>query len=329
MKSWWMQSGPAGATLELRDVARPEPAAGQLLVRVHAAGLNRGEFSAGHAAPAAGGQGVPWKAIGGEAAGEVVAVGPGVQGFAPGDAVMGRCNGAFAEYVLMDTAEAMPRPAALSWEAAASLPLTWLVAFDMLVLQGGLRAGQWLLVNGVSSGVGVASLQLAKALQARVIGTSSAQHKLDALAPLGLDVGVCTRGPGFEAAVMAATQGQGVNLVVNAVGGSVFAEALRVMAFEGRLATVGHVDGVLRAEIDLEALHAKRLVVFGVSNRLRTKAQKSAAVPAFRAQVLPLFEQGRIRAVVDQVLDFDRLPEAKAHMEAGRHTGKIVLRVAG
>jgi NADPH:quinone reductase-like Zn-dependent oxidoreductase len=324
MKAWWMQMDAAGSALELRDVAVPQLDPQQLLVRMHAAGLNRGEFVAGH-----GLHGKPgaWKAIGGEGAGEVAAVGSEVKDFKPGDAVMGRCTGAFAEYALMEHAEAIRKPESLTWTDAASIPLTYLVAFDMLVLQGCLQAGEWLLVNGVSSGVGVASLQLGKALGAKVIGTSGSQRKLDALQPMGLDLAIRTRDADFSQAVMEATQQRGANLVVNAVGGSVFAENIRAMAFEGRLATVGYVDGVLHADLDLEALHAKRLVLFGVSNKLRSKAQRAAAIPAFTAQVMPLIATGKIKALVDEVLPLERLPQAKAHMEAGGHVGKIVLAV--
>jgi NADPH:quinone reductase len=244
-----------------------------------------------------------------------------------GDAVMGRCAGAFSQYALMDEAEAIRKPQPLSWTDAASIPLTYLVAFDMLVLQGHLQPGEWVLVNGISSGVGVASLQLGKALGAKVIGTSGSQQKLDALKPFGLDIAICTRAADFGPAVMEATQQRGANLVVNAVGGSVFAENIRAMAFEGRLATVGYVDGVLHADLDLEALHAKRLSLFGVSNKLRTKAQRSAAVPAFTRQVMPLFTAGKIKAIVDEVVPFDNLPRAKKNMEAGTHVGKIVLAI--
>ena len=169
MQSYWMQMTDTDTVLELRDSPVPTPDARQLLVRMHATALNRGEFLLGHGLH---GQPGSWKAIGGEGAGEVVAVGAEVTGFAPGDRVMGRCPGAFSEYAVMEAAEAMHMPANLSWEQAASVPLTFLVAFDMLVLQGHLKAGEWLLINGASSGVGVASLQLAKALGAHVIGTS-------------------------------------------------------------------------------------------------------------------------------------------------------------
>jgi NADPH:quinone reductase len=324
MQSWWMQMTDSATTLELRDSPVPATGPRQLLVRVHAAALNRGEFLLGHGLH---GQPGSWKAIGGEGAGEVVAVGAEVVGFRPGDRVMGRCAAAFSEHALMEAAEAMAVPARLTWEQAASIPLTFLVGYDMLVLQGRLQAGEWLLVNGVSSGVGVASLQLAKALGARVIGTSGSAGKLAALAPLGLDVALCTRRPDFAPAVMAATGQHGADLVVNTVGGSVFAESLHALAFEGRLATVGYVDGVVHADIDLEALHAKRLTVFGVSNKLRSKAQRAAAVPRFVADVLPLFAAGRIEPRIDQVFDFARLADAKARMEDGAHVGKIVLRM--
>jgi NADPH2:quinone reductase len=323
MQSIWMQTSDSGTALETRETPVPVADARQLLVRMHAAALNRGEFVRGHGLHKAG----EWKQIGAEGAGEVVDVGTDVTAFRPGDRVMGRCAGAFAEYALMEAAEAMTAPPALSWEQAAAVPLTFLVAYDMLVLQGRLQPGEWVLVNGVSSGVGVATLQLAKVLDAHVIGTSGSARKLDALARLGLDVALTTRSADFAPAVRAATGGRGADLVVNTVGGSVFAENIRALAFQGRLATVGYVDGVLQAELDLEALHAKRLIVFGVSNKLRTKAQRAAAVPRFVADVLPHFAAGRIRPVIDRVVDLAQVAEAKARMEAGEHVGKIVVRM--
>lgn len=321
MQSYWMQITEDGALLDLRDVAIPTPGPNQLLVRMRASSLNRGEFLPGHGNPGA------WKAIGGEGAGEVVASGSGVSGFKPRDRVMGRCAGSFAEYALLDAPEAIPLPSNLSFEQAASIPLTFLVAFDMLVLQGHLKAGDWLLINGVSSGVGVASLQLGKALGAKVIGTSGSADKLTSLQSLGLDVALCTRQPDFAPAVMDATEGTGANLIVNTVGGTVFAEDIRALAFEGRLATLGYVDGVVHADIDIEALHARRLTLFGVSNKLRSREQKASSVPRFIAEVLPYFAEGRIVPRIDRVMDFGLLPEAKRLMEEGAHVGKIVLRM--
>jgi NADPH2:quinone reductase len=323
MQAYWMHMSDTQTELELRDTPVPSPQAGQLLVRMEAASLNRGEFLLGHGLH---GQAGTWKAIGTECAGVVAEVGPGVTRFKPGDRVMGRCPGAFAEYVVMDLAEAMAVPDKLSWEMAASIPLTFLVAFDMLVLQGKLQAGEWLLINGVSSGAGVAALQLGKVLGARVIGTSGSADKLAALAALGLDLGLHTRQADFAPAVLQATHQQGANLIVNCVGGTVFAENIRSLAFEGRLATVGYVDGVVKADIDLETLHAKRLTLFGVSNKLRSKAQRAAAVPRFEAEVMPHFAAGRIEPQLDAVLDFRDLAQAKARMESGAHVGKIVVR---
>lgn len=316
-----MQSTTSAATMELREAPIPEPGPQQVLVRMHAASLNRGEFILGHGLQKAGTS----KAIGMEGAGEVVKLGAGVQALHIGQHVMGRCAGAFAEYALMDVREAIAMPPNLSWEEAAAIPLTFLVVHDMLIGQGKLVRGEWVLVTGVSSGVGVAALQMAKALGAKVIGTSGAQDKLDRLRPLGLDLGLCTRAGDFHDAVMQATGGKGVNLVVNTVGGSVFPECIRTMAFEGRLATVGYVDGVLTSEIDIQALHAKRLKLFGVSNKLRSAEQRAEGIPAFVSDLLPLVATGQIRPLVDQTYPFDQLPAAKAYMEANRHVGKIVL----
>ena len=322
MKSYWMQLADGQLMLDVRDVAVPEPGPQQVLVQVHAAGLNRGEFIAGHGLHGKGGAAKP---VGMEAAGIVLKCGAGVTHLHAGDRVMGRCAGAFAEAALMDVREAMPVPDGLSWDEAASIPLTFLVVHDMLVTQGRLKADESLLVAGVSSGVGVAAMLTAKALGAKVIGTSGAAAKLERLAALGLDLGLCTRSADFHTDVLQATQGRGANLVVNAVGGSVFAECVRCMAFEARLATVGYVDGVLRGQIDIEALHAKRLTLFGVSNKLRTPQQRAQAVPGFVAELLPLLASGRIKPVIDRVFGFAELAQAKAHMESNAHVGKIVL----
>ena len=321
MKFYSMQSTADQGTIELRETATPEQGPQQLLVRMRAASLNRGEFIVGHGLQKAGTS----KAIGMEGAGEIVKLGAGVSAFKVGERVMGRCAGAFAEYALMDVREAIAIPANVSWEEAASIPLTFLVVHDMLYTQGKLRPGEWVLITGVSSGVGVAALQAAHALGAKVVGTSGSQDKLDRLKAVGLDLGLCTRAPDFHEAVMKATDRKGVNLVINTVGGSVFAECVRSMAFEGRLATVGYVDGVLKSEIDIQALHAKRLTLFGVSNKMRTADQRAAGVPGFVADLMPAIAAGRIRPVIDRIFPFDQLAEARAHMEANRHLGKIVI----
>ncbi len=314
MKAYVLRSDPDATRLELRDKPQPQPRPDQLLVRIRAASLNRGELIRGQGLIKPGAE----KPAGMDAAGEVVG---------SGERVMGRLPGAFAEFGVMDKQDAIPIPSTLSWEEAAAVPITFLVVYDMLVQQGNLKAGEWLLVAGVTAGVGVAALQAGKALGARVIGTSGSPEKLGRLKSLGLDLALQTRKGDFHDAVMKATGGKGVDLVVNNVGGTVFPECIRSLAYEGRLATVGYLDGVMKADLDLEALHSRRLKLFGVSNKLRTAPQRAATVEGFKRDFLPLFAAGRLKPLVDRVYDFADLPKAKDAMEADAHVGKIVVRV--
>jgi NADPH:quinone reductase-like Zn-dependent oxidoreductase len=318
MRAYFIRVVDRRPILETRESAPPEPGPGQLLVRVRAAGLNRGELLSASGTT---------KAAGLEAAGEITKLGPGVTQFKPSERVMGRCPGALAEYGLMDARETLPVPEKLSWEEAAAVPIAFLVVYDMLLAQGRLKAGEWLLVTGVTSGVGVAALQVAKALGAGVIGTSGSAQKLEQLEPLGLDVALATRAGDFSAAVLKATGGKGANLCVNNVGGSVFAECVRALAFEGRLAVVGHMDSTSTAQIDLGALHERRLTVFGVSNRLRNAGQRSATARSFAERLLPLLVDGRIKPHIDHVYGFDELAAAMARMQANAHVGKIIVRI--
>ena len=321
MKSWFIVSGKDATSVELRDAPVPEPKAGEVLTKVRAAGLNRGEFIAGH-----GLSGGAAKVGGIEAAGEVVKVGEGVTQFRPGDRIMGRAYGAYAEFTIHRIGDAMPAPVKLSWEEAAGAGIAYLTAYDMLWPGGELKSGEWLLVAGASAGVGVASVQLGKLIGAKVVGTSGSADKLKKLVGLGLDVGLQNRNGGFEKAVMEATGGKGVNLVVNNVGGTVFAECIRALAYRGRLATVGYVDGVVKAEMDILALHSKRLKLFGVSNKMRSAAEIAEGVRGFSRDVLPAFASGHLRPVIDRVFAFAELPQAKAYMESNAHLGKIILR---
>jgi NADPH2:quinone reductase len=321
VKSWWIKDGPAGAALEMRDAPVPAPQAGEVRIRVRAASLNRGEFlhSPGYHSSA------DARPAGSDAAGEVDALGEGVTAWKVGDRVMGRTRGAYAEYALADERLISPAPERLSWEEAAAAPIVFGVTHDMLWTQGRLQAGEWLLVTGISSGVGVACLQAAKLIGARVIGTSGSKAKLDRLKSLGLDVALQTRAPDFAARVLEATGGKGADLVVNNVGGSLFSECVRCMNYRGRLATVGYLDKVFSAEIDLNAVHAKRLHVFGVSARYRPLSEAAASLAEFRHDLLPAFADGRIKPLVDKTFALDRLPDARAYMEADAQVGKVVL----
>ena len=323
MKSWWIRTANGAMALELRDVPVPQPGPGQVCIRIRAAALNRGEFIAGHGLHTASAA----RPAGFEASGEVTALGAGVTRWKLGDRVMGRCDGAFAEHGCMTADEVFAAPARLTWEQAAASTVVFLTVYEALMAHGRLAAGESMLVTGISSGVGVAALQVGKALGARVIGTSGSLDKLERLKALGLDVALHTREPDFAPAVMQATQNQGVDLVVNNVGGSVFAACIDTMGFQARLAMVGYVDGQVEARIDLAALHSKRLQLFGVSNKMRTTAHRIAAAQALERDLLPLIADGRVTPLVDQVFALDDLPTAQQVMQANQHLGKLVVRV--
>src|SRR3954467_10684827 len=314
MKAYVLRAEAHGMALELREKSQPQPSASQLLVKIRAASLNRGELISGHGLVKPGTE----KPAGMDAAGEVVGT---------GERVMGRLPGAFAEFGVMDKQDAIAIPPTLSWEEAAATPITFLVVYDMLVQQGNLKAGEWLLVTGVSAGVGVAALQAGKALGAKVIGTSGSAEKLKKLQAMGLDVPINTRKPDFHEAVLKATDGKGVNLVVNNVGGTVFAECIKSLAYEGRLATVGYLDHTMKAEIDLAALHEKRLKLYGVSNKLRTAEQRKATVDGMKRDFMPFFASGKLKPLIHKVFTFDELPKAKDYMESDAAVGKIVIRM--
>src|SRR5262245_47492166 len=322
MKSYWVRHEGERSILEPREVAKPEPGPGQMVVRVRATALNRGDLLgaiAFHRSPGGRPAGV-------DAAGEVHAVGAGVS-FKPGTRVMTRGRGCFAEYVLVDPALATPIPPHLSWEQAAAVPTAFVTAWEAMVQYGRIKAGEWMLIAGASAGVGVAAIQLGKVLGAKTIGVSGSAAKLEKLRALGLDVGICARGTDFSDEARKATGGKGVDLAVNLVGGTAFAPCQRSLANFGRLAIVGYVDGTMDAPFDLEATHGKRLEIFGISNAPLSPAMRAAATQGFVRDVMPAVNDGRIVPVVDRVFPFDEMLAAKAYVETNAMIGKVVVRL--
>ncbi len=324
MKSCWIKTENARTVLEFRDIPIPQPKAGEIVLGVRACSFNRGELLAAiglHSAD------VP-RPAGGDGAGEVYAVGEGVSGFKPGDRVMGRARGFFAEYVAMAMEQAVPVPESLAWELAAAVPTVFVTAYEILCQFGKLKAGEWLLVAGASSGVGVACIQAGKYIGAKVIATSRSAEKLAKLKMLGLDVGIEARGGKFTGEVMQATGGKGANLAVNLIGGTAFPELMHSLANQGRLAIVGYVDRTMKSEIDLEAVHGKRLQIYGVSNAHLTAGERAEAMRGFVRDLMPAFVEGRITPVVDRVFPFDEIQAAKAYVESDVQVGKVVVRVS-
>ena len=326
MKAAIMVPGAEGGSWDVRDVQRPVVRAGHVLVRVHASSLNRAEFRRlrtlrlrpGQAAPEA-------RTGGGDAAGEVVEIGAGVTGIKPGDRVMGRCAGGFAEFALLDAREVMPTPERLSWEEAACVPIVFVVVHDALFVSGQLQAGETVLVTAASSGVGVATLLLAKFLGAKVIGTSRSADKLERLKAHGLDAGIVTGSDGFGAAISRVIGEDGVDMVVDNIGGDVLEPCLKALAVGGRFVTIGRMSGVTKGELDVDLLAERRLHLYGVSNRLRSAAQRAESAKRFLADLLPAMGDGRLRPVIDRCFPLDEIAAAGAWMEADKHVGKIVI----
>jgi NADPH:quinone reductase len=326
MQAAIMVPGADGGVWDIRDVQRPVVPPGHVLARVHASSLNRAEMRAirnlrrepGKPAPAE-------RPGGGDAAGEIVEVGAGVAGYKPGDRVMGRCAGGFAEYALIDAREAMPAPERLSWEEAACVPIVFVVVHDALYASAQLRAGETVLVTAASSGVGVATLLLAKLIGAKVIGTSRSAEKIEKLKSCGLDVGVVTGSDGFGAAIGRVIGEDGVDIIVDNIGGDVFAPCLEALAVGGRFVTIGRMSGVLQGELDLDRLALRRLHLYGVSNRLRKPAQRAESTKRFVADLMPALSDGSLRPIVDRSFALTEIADAQAYLEADRHVGKVVI----
>ncbi len=327
MKAAIMVPGADGGRWDVRDVQRPVVTAGHVLVRVHASSLNRAEFRRLHSMRVRPGQAAPEaRTGGGDAAGEVVEIGPGVSGIRPGDRVMGRCAGGFAEFALLDAREVMPAPERLSWEEAACVPVVFVVVHDALFVSGQLRAGETLLVTAAPSGVGVAALLLGKFLGANVIGTSRSAEKLERLKAHGLDTGVVTGSEGFGDAISRVIGDQGVDMVVDNIGGEVLVPCVNALAVGGRFVTIGRMSGVTKGELDVDRLAERRLHLYGVSNRLRTPAQRAESAKRFLSDLLRALSDGRIRPLIDRTFPLDEIAAAGAYLEADKHVGKVVLR---
>ena len=322
MKSYWIVTKGTQSVVERREVPIPQPQAEEVLIRIHATALNRGELIVGSAV-----HGGAEKLGGTEASGVVEAVGEGVSEWKKGDRIMGRVRGAFAEYAAMYAGQVMPMPARLTWEQAAAIPSSFITAYEAIVRYGKLEAGEWLLISGVSSGVGVASVLTAKVIGARTLGTSRSAAKLDKLTAIGLDVPIATRGADFAGIVRSATGGEGANLAANLVGGTVFGEMMRSLAREGRLAIVGYVDGEYHSDIDLAAAHINRLQIFGISNVRLKREERAQTTRGFERDILPAIVDGRITPLVDRIFGFDELPAAKRYIESNAMVGKVVVKV--
>ena len=316
-----------GSGIEVRDVPKPKPGASQVLVRIRAAGLNRADLimASGHMHGSAGG---PGTVLGLEFAGEVEAVGSEVKGVKPGDRVMCSGNGGYAEYAVTDWGRVSAIPANnMSYEQAATLPVALQTMHNAIVTAGRLKAGETVLIQGASSGVGLLGMQIAKLKGARlVMGTSTNAGRRERLKECGADLAIDTTQKGWADEVLKATDGKGVDLIVDQVSASVANENLRAAAVLGRIVNVGRLGG-FKGEFDFDLHAMKRIDYIGVTFRTRSMEEVREIVRRMRADLWGDVESGALKLPIDRTFPLDQAGAALAHMRANAHFGKIVLTV--
>lgn len=309
----------------IREVAKPTPGAGQVVVRVRAAGLNRADviMASGHMHGSAGG---PGAILGLEFAGEVEAVGAGVKGLKAGDRVMASGGSAYAEYALADAGRVSKIPANnMSFVQAATLPVALQTMHNAIVTAGRLQPGESVLIQGASSGVGLMGLQIAKVMGASlVIGTSTNAGRRARLAEFGADLAIDTTEAGWSRHVQDATDGRGVNLIIDQVSASVADENMKAASVLGRIVNVGRLGGFKGMfDFDLHAL--KRIDYIGVTFRTRSPDEVREIVRRMREDLWPHVESGRLALPIDRTYPLAEAAAALAHMKANAHFGKIAL----
>jgi len=312
--------------LAIRETADPRPPIGnEVVVRVRAAGLNRADLlqARGLYPPPAG---YAPERPGLEFAGEIAAAGAAVAGWSQGDRVFGITAGeAQAELLLTDASLLARIPDNLDFVAAAAIPEAFITAHDAVVTQGQLTEGETLLIHAVGSGVGLAGLQIAKANSAFVIGTSRTVDKLDRCKTFGLDVPiVIANAANFAEEVMCSTEGRGVDVILDLVGGGYFPQNLASLAPRGRLVLVGLTSG-RTAEIDLGMVLQKRARVIGTVLRSRTVKEKADATRSFVNEVIPLLADGRAKANIDRIFPLAEVGEAYQYLASNENFGKVIL----
>lgn len=302
---------------------RPAPARGELLIAVHASGVNRPDVlqRTGHYPVPPGASDLP----GLEVAGVVAALGEGVQQWRIGDAVCALvAGGGYAQYCVAPAGQCLPVPQGLSMIEAAALPETFFTVWHNVFERAALQAGETLLVQGGASGIGTTAIQLAKAFGARVIVTAGSDDKSAACVQLGADKAVNYKTQDFAAETLAFTGGRGADVVLDMVAGPYVPRELDCLAEDGRLVIIA-LQGGAKAELNFGTVMRKRLTVTGSTLRPRSVEFKTAVAQALRAKVWPLLERGQCKPLIHRVFDAADAAQAHALMESSTHVGKIVL----
>ena len=315
--------GPEVLIPETRAV--PVPGAGEILIKVAAAGVNRPDVAqrSGSYPPPPGASDLP----GLEVAGTVVAVGPGVTKHKLGDKVMSLvAGGGYAEYCIAPDLQAMTVPDALSMTEAGATPETLMTVWHNVFERGGLKGGETLLIHGGSSGIGTMAIQLAKAFGAKVIVTVGSQDKADACLKLGADHAINYKTADFVAATREITGGTGVNLILDMVGGEYIEKNYDAAAIDGRIVQIAFLGGP-KATVNFAKLMMKRLHHTGSTLRPRSPEDKAAMVSAIEAKVMPLIRAGKVKPLMDSSFPLRDAVKAHERMETSQHIGKIVLTI--
>ena len=305
----------------------PSPKAGELLVKVQAAGINRPDV-----AQRQGNYPAPKDAspvLGLEVAGEVVALGEGVSDFQVGDRVCALANGGgYAEYCIVPAGQALPFPKGYDAVKAAAVPETFFTVWANLFQMAGLTEGESVLIHGGSSGIGTTAIQLAKAFGAEVYTTAGSKEKCDACEKLGAKRGINYKQEDFAAVIKDATGGNGVDVILDMIGASYFEKNIASLAKDGCLSMIAFLGGTIAEKVDLRPIMVKRLTVTGSTMRPRTADEKRAIRDELVDQVWPLLEAGKVAPVIHDVIDFDQVSEGHRLMESSSHIGKIVMRIS-
>ena len=313
--------------MQLSSGPLPQPAHGEVLIKVAYAGVNRPDClqRSGRYPPPPGASPI----LGLEASGHVVAVGEGVTRWKLGDALCGLANGgAYADYVCLPQGQCLPVPHGMNLLQAAALPENYFTVWTNVFQRGKLQAGESFLVHGGSSGIGLTAIQLAKAFGAKVLCTVGNAAKAQACLSAGADVAINYNAQDFVEEVSAHTQQHGVNMILDMVGGDYMQRNLKALSVDGRLVQIAFLQPS-KTEVDWIGLMVKRLTFTGSTLRPRTAADKAQMANELQAKVWPLLEKGQCQPVIHQVFDLADVVKAHVLMESSTHIGKIMLKVAG
>ena len=300
---------------------------GEVLIKVAFAGVNRPDCSqrSGRYPPPKGASPI----MGLEVSGHVAAVGEGVRGWALGDRVCALCNGGgYADFVAVPASQALPIPQGMGLLQAAALPENYFTVWVNLFLRGHLKAGETLLVHGGSSGIGLTAIQLAKAFGVKVYCTTGSVEKNMACLKAGADAAINYKTQDFVTETLGLTQGQGVDIVLDMVGGDYVDRNLKVLAVEGRLIQIAFLQGA-KVNVDLTSLMVKRIAFTGSTLRPRTIEDKAHIAQSLQEHVWPLLGQGKALPIIDRVFEMDDASLAHGLMESSVHVGKIMLKIHG